>query len=160
MSNEREVMARCAAVIQQHPAGLLTTIDAEGMPRSRYMTAGLVSNKVDQLYCLTVQDGRKVQQLRENPSVCWVFADEALGEIVTLYGQARVLDETTGVGQYLWDRLIRHAEAYSFDMLGRQEGSGYQFIEMQVRALEYLNPAGGQMQPQRIELSAGEEAAC
>ncbi|MEX0654610.1 MAG: pyridoxamine 5'-phosphate oxidase family protein [Phycisphaeraceae bacterium] len=151
MTRDSDVLTRSASLIQQHGTGLMTTVDPDGMPCSRYMTAAMLGTNVRQLYCLTVIHGRKLDHLRHNAAVCWVFADPDREEVVTLYGFARAVDDIINA-ENLWDQLIRHVEPYGLSMLGQQAASEYCFVRTEVDAVEYLDCRATPIRTRRVQI--------
>jgi general stress protein 26 len=68
---------------------VLSTVDAEGRPQSRYMGA-LTLEKGKVVYMSTYSEARKVGQIRANPNVQILGSTEHFAEIVSVNGKAAI----------------------------------------------------------------------
>lgn len=154
MLSDAQVLAESIRVVNQAFLGMLTTVDEQGVPHARWMGSATAENGLHVIYTLSAPNSRKVEQIRKNPNVCWVFSTEGYTDIVTLYGRASVSSSPL-VAQRIWDRLMEHARLWCMAALGnRKDNLEMVTIETQVTALEYLSPRLGMYAPRRIELPA------
>ncbi|SIP97126.1 pyridoxamine 5'-phosphate oxidase [Alkalispirochaeta americana] len=79
-------------VLDSSGRAVMATVDEQGIPRLRWMVAGMLRGAPGYVYAVTSPGFRKVKDLEKNPGVSWMFQDEALDEIVHLRGEARVVD--------------------------------------------------------------------
>ena len=130
----------CAAceVIERHPVGVLTTVDRNGNPHARWMTGTLLDD-ASHVYCLTAADSRKVEHIRANPVVCWLFTSPDHQEVVTLRGSARVL-QGPDASTDLWLRIAERQQ--SFYVVPEPAGPQNELVGIRtsVQAIELLSP--------------------
>lgn len=136
---EAQILSEAMSVLNRCDVGLMCTVDADGMARARWMTCAFGAGGMARLYTLTGKTTRKVEQIRRNPAVTWVFSTPGYGEVVTLLGAARVL-ESPLMAQSVWDRLVDAARAYSLNGLADDENLEFVTIETQVQRVELLAP--------------------
>jgi len=79
---------------------VLSTVDAEGRPQSRYMGA-LTIEKGKIVYMSTYREARKVGQIRANPNVQILGSTEHFAEIVGVSGQAAI-EESLAKKKAFW----------------------------------------------------------
>ena len=94
---------------------------------------------------------RKIQQLQTNPNVCWVFTNAHFADVVTLYGQARVIDSPI-VSQHVFDRLMDTARTYVMGALADESNLEFVALETLVQKVEYYSPRQKLYQPQVVDL--------
>ena len=152
MPTESEIIAACSRVVNNAFVGLLTTVDEDGAPHSRYMGAAPVTEGLHKLYTLTGRRTRKLKHIKTHAEVCWVFATAQYGEIATLYGTAQVLSGPV-VAQQVWDRLADCARAYAMNVLSDQRNVEFVTIETVIHTVEYLCPAKGIVVPEPVSLN-------
>jgi general stress protein 26 len=134
--------------------GILTTVDPHGRPHARWMGAATL-NGLHSLFTLTTHDSRKCQHLQTNPHVCWLFSTPEHSDVITLLGEARVND-TPGMTQHVWDRLVPCARRYAMDVLGQQGEPMFCVIDTWVQEVELLSPRLGIVTPRGVDfLKAG-----
>jgi general stress protein 26 len=131
--------------------GILTTVDAHGRPHARWMGAATIDG-LHSLFTLTTCGSRKCQHLQTNPQVCWLFSTPEHGDVITLLGKARVND-TPGMTQHVWDRLVPCARRYAMDVLGQQGEPMYCVIDTWVQQVELLSPRLGIVTPRMFDLT-------
>lgn len=90
--------------------GVLATVDSEGAPHVRWM-ATLSLREFPHLYALTAPDSRKVEHIRRNPRVSWLFTNEASSVMVTLKGVATIVTEKSAVNR-IWRMIEDKSSAY------------------------------------------------
>lgn len=90
--------------------GVLSTVDANGYPCTRWM-ATLSLQDFPHLYALTAPVSRKVEQIRLNPKVSWMFTNETSTMVVNLTGTATILSDKGEVNR-VWRLIENKANAY------------------------------------------------
>ncbi len=80
-------------LIDESRVGILTTVDAEGYPRARWMTPAALTRLSGDLYAVTPRKSPKVAQIAANPRVAWTFQTKSLDRIASVQGQARVFED-------------------------------------------------------------------
>jgi len=130
--------------------GMLITVDADGAPHGRWMAA-MPLDGLSRVICLTAHGTRKVQHIRANPRVCWVFSDEALHETVKLSGEAVVSDNLLAA-QAGWDHLASSTRQYLTGPLSNDEDLEMVLIETKVAAVELISHELGFVTPTAVPL--------
>lgn len=149
MATNSDMLNRAIHVINEYYVGMLTTVDEAGVPHARWMGSSLAAGSLSTLYTLTGKQTRKLAQIRANPNVCWVFSSPDYQEVVTLWGQAQVLDAPSAV-QSVWDRLVDAARAYCMSTIeGEPE---FAIIQTNVREGEIICPKLEIYRPQRLAI--------
>lgn len=90
--NEQEPLRALHALLESVHVGILTTLDDEGWPHSRWLTAAALPRVPDCFYCVTGAGSAKVKELDACDKVQWSFQSPSLREIATVRGRAVVLN--------------------------------------------------------------------
>lgn len=93
----------------RHP-GILTTVNAEGRPRARWM-ATVSFQAFPYLYTLTSPRSRKLDELAAHPEVTWLFANHNLTTTFTLEGRASEIMDPDVVRD-VWNAIEDKHRAY------------------------------------------------
>jgi len=149
--DEQELLELAEELIRANPVGLLTTVDAEGRPHSRYMGAAL-GDGLNSVLAVSAKNARKLDQIDANAKVCWVFSTPHAEEVVTLLGKASVVEQTRAMP--LWERLTEIAAQWSMTVLSDPENLWFVGIESRIETVEYLNPARDVTRPQVVLLGS------
>jgi len=115
--------------------GVLTTVDAEGVPRMRWM-ATLSLSEFPHLYALTSPKSRKVEQIRANPKVSWMFTTEGSSMVVNLSGTATIVTDKTAVNR-IWEMVEDKSNAY---FLSLDSNDGVTVIDTLIEDIECVAP--------------------
>lgn len=154
MLNDHDVIAQAIKVINECFVGLMVTVDRTGMPYARWMGAGGIEGNLQRLFTLSGKQARKIEHLKHNPQVSWVFNTPNLGHVITLYGQARIM-ESPVVTQAVWDRLTDSAREYIMGPSSDDRHLEMVAIETRVERLELLSPTLRLYHPQTVLLHQG-----
>lgn len=147
----QEMLAVATETVREAFVGVFTTVDVQGMPHSRCMGAAAEEHGLQDLYTLTGKHTRKLENLRKNPAVAWVFSVNDYERVVTLKGTAEIL-EAPVMAQKAWDRLAEAARAYSMNALSDEANLEFVVIHTHVTYLDLLYPSRGLVRPEPIEL--------
>jgi len=105
---DKEPLQALRSIIDTVRVGLLSTVNKQGQPHSRWVTAARLPGDHRFVYCVTGSGSLKVADILENEKVTWSFQTPGLDEVVTLEGRAVVLDNPElkaqvleALGQYL-----------------------------------------------------------
>ena len=143
-----KLIKRAVEIIMDTPEGLFSTVDFLGMPHTRWMV-GVPDEGISPIYTLTSVDSRKVKHIRECPKVCWLFSTPHQADVVTLYGQARVLESMkVRALERAWDRLIQGANANVMGPVNNP--TRYCAIETVVERCEFISSGMGIITPQLL----------
>lgn len=146
-----QVIAAARKVIQQQFVGVFTTVDRDGRPHCRWMGGGVDGDGLGKLLAVSARGARKLDQLGENPNVCWLFSDSHDDEVVTLIGTAIVLEDQTLAGP-AWDAVQQATKKYAMNLLSEPENLWFVGIETTITQIEYMNPKAGLTHPVVVEL--------
>jgi general stress protein 26 len=117
-------------------AMMLATVDENGGPHMRWM-ATLSLNDFPILYTITSPASRKLQHIRSNPNVSWMFSNEEMNIVVTLRGKARIANDV-GKMQYVWKLLTDKSKAYFLNI--KNDGPGFAVIETEIEDIDATVP--------------------
>jgi general stress protein 26 len=90
--------------------GVMATVDSDGNPHLRWM-ATLSLQEFPHLYALTSPTSRKVEHLRQNPRVSWLFTNDASSAVVNLSGTATIITDQGAVNR-IWRMIEDKSNAY------------------------------------------------
>ncbi|MCC5828091.1 MAG: pyridoxamine 5'-phosphate oxidase family protein [Phycisphaeraceae bacterium] len=152
MLTDAQVLSESLRIVNRAFVGLLTTVDKDSVPHARWMGTSLAADGLHTIYTLSGKTTRKVQQIRSNPAVCWVYSADDGADVVTLYGHAEVMTSPS-VSQAIWDRLVDCAREYVVSALSNDEEAEFVTIETTVSRVEFLSPRQGVLHPRSIELT-------
>lgn len=141
-----EVTAAARQLIAKQIVGVLTTVDPNHMPHSRWMLGALPGEGLSPLLSLSARGARKLDHLDTNPNVCWLFADDKDDEVVTLLGTMIRL-ETPNMAEPAWQGLSKAAEKYSMNLLSEPENLWFEGLETTITQVEYMAPSKGLTHP-------------
>ena len=116
--------------------GILATVDEQGMPHMRWM-ATLSLHDWPLLYTITSPASRKIQHIKNNPSVSWMFSNEEMNVIVNIRGKARVASDS-GQIQRVWKLLEDKSKAYFLSIAS--DGPGFAVIETEIEDIDCIVP--------------------
>lgn len=148
---DAQILENALKIITHAFVGALTTVDADGVPHSRWMGAATGNDGLARLYTLTGRGTRKIEHIQNNPHVTWLFTSPNYNEVITLMGTAKLLDSPV-VQQGVWDRLADCARTYGMNALSNTENLEFIVVETTVTTMEYLNPSEGVARPHTLEL--------
>ena len=127
-------------VLDHSHAAVLTTVDADGRPRGRWMVPCFLRGRRDALYAVTSPTFDKVGQIEANPRVTWLIQSKAVSEVVEITGTARVIDNPAlksdvleALGSYL--AAFWKVNAYETDLV---------VVETTIEELRYVKPMSGE----------------
>jgi len=137
-----EVTAAARRLIEQQIVGVLSTVDPDNTPHSRWMLGALPDEGLSPLLSLSARGARKLDHLNTNPNVCWLFSDDRDDEVVTLIG-TMVRLETPNMAEPAWQRVGKAAEKYAMNLLSEPENLWFEGLETTVTQIEYMAPSKG-----------------
>lgn len=94
--------------------GVMATVDSEGQPHVRWM-ATLSLQEFPHLYALTAPNSRKVEHLRRNPRVSWLFTNDVSSAVVNLSGTATIITDKGAVNR-IWRMIEDKSKAYFLEL--------------------------------------------
>lgn len=141
-----QVIDRAHKLIDKQIVGVLTTVDGQGCPHSRWMLGAIQGEGLSKLLSLSARGARKLDHLATNANVCWLFADSHDDEVLTLTGTMQKL-ESPNMAEPAWERLGKAAEKYAMNLLDEAENLWFEGLETTITQIEYMNPAKGLTHP-------------
>jgi general stress protein 26 len=118
-ANSEHVIRLAKQLANGSRPGVMATVDSEGNPHVRWM-ATLSLQEFPHLYALTSPTSRKVEHLRRNPRVSWLFTNDASSAVVNLSGTATIITDQAAVNR-IWRMIEDKSNAY---FLGLDSVSG------------------------------------
>ena len=88
----KQLLNELDSVLEKYPSGVLSTYDALGWPMMRWMTVAMIRGQEGRLYSLASPASQKVQQIRINDQVGWMFGTPTKDRVINVQGNAKVLD--------------------------------------------------------------------
>ncbi len=89
---QHEIVNKLTEIIDDAKTGILATVDAEGRPHIRWMTPATLRDRQTALFAVTCPDFAKVEHLKTNRKVTWMFQSKQLNKIVQLSGKVNIID--------------------------------------------------------------------
>ena len=84
-----DVMER---VLDGSHTAVLSTVDAEGHPHSRWMVPTVLRGQPGTLYAVTAPKFAKVEHIAAQPRVSWLIQSKSLSDVVEINGKAQIID--------------------------------------------------------------------
>ncbi|MEX0774690.1 MAG: pyridoxamine 5'-phosphate oxidase family protein [Phycisphaeraceae bacterium] len=150
MSKLDSRLRRAISVVDQNRVGLLCTCDDHAYPHARWMTA-VSHDNLHTLQTLTARHTRKLEQLRHNDRVSWVFTSEAFGDIVQLIGRVSI-DEEPIATQAAWDQLAQAVRQYVVGPTSDSTDLEMVVLNTKVERIELICPELGIRTPHQIAM--------
>lgn len=116
--------------------GVLATVDEHGMPHLRWM-ATLSLHDWPLLYTITSPTSRKLEHIRQQPNVSWMFSNEEMNVVVNIRGKARIASDF-GKMQKVWKLLEDKSKAYFLSIAS--DGPGFAVIETEIEEIDCIVP--------------------
>lgn len=79
-------------ILEKTHVAVMSTVDSEGRPRSRWMTPAVVRGRRGFLYTVSAPHFDKIEQINKNSEVSWLLQTKALDEVLEVVGKAQVID--------------------------------------------------------------------
>ncbi len=86
------LFAAMERVMDDSRAAILSTVDQDGCPRSRWMVPALLRGNRDAIYAVTSQQFDKVAQINSRADVTWLIQSKAFDEVIEVFGKAAAID--------------------------------------------------------------------
>jgi general stress protein 26 len=116
--------------------GILATVDEHGMPHVRWM-ATLSLHDWPLLYTIASPVSRKIEHIKRNPRVSWMFSNDELNIIINIRGTARIVDDVAKM-QQVWKLLEDKSKAYFLSIAA--DGAGFAVIETEIEDIDCILP--------------------
>ncbi|MCX7786351.1 MAG: pyridoxamine 5'-phosphate oxidase family protein [Spirochaetes bacterium] len=132
----QEMLRRLDELLETSRVGILTTVDSEGYPRSRWMTPAFVPGREGMLYAVTSPAFAKTMQISKYPKVGWIFQTRALDEIMTVQGKINII-ENPALRSEVQEALGRNLSIF-WRVNPREQD--LVVLETVIEAITYFNP--------------------
>ncbi len=106
--NDKQQFGALDDIIDEAGIGVLATVDSDGRPHMRWMTAGTEKSRPGAIFCVSHRDAGKISQIESDSHVQWLFSSG--DRTATVNGQASIVDNPAvhaGVIELLGGRLER-----------------------------------------------------
>lgn len=134
--DKSEVLRRVKGIVNDTRYSVMSTVDADNRPQSRWMSSTLLSGDLRRLYCLAHPSSDKIKQIDANDRVQWMFHRVNFTEVAWLSGRMRVLDSPS-VKQQVFEKVADRALVY-FKKFG--ENPDFVVLELAVEEVRYQVP--------------------
>jgi general stress protein 26 len=135
--NRDQVIRAVRETLKANKPGILSTVDQDGFPQSRWMATISFSDFPD-LYTLTSATSRKVAQIQANPLVQWMFFNDALTFVVNLAGRAELFLHDALAMKRVWEQIADRSRAYF--LKNPASDGGFVVIRTKVEKIECTIP--------------------
>lgn len=142
-TREIEIANRVRRILVDSPFAVLSTVGEGSEPFARWMTPVFARGDLKEFHALAAPRSRKVEHIKKNPRVAWVFSTPAWDEVVTLHGTASIEDDP-GLRAEVWERMPEKHRAF---ILNDDANLCCVVIATRVERIEYLRPLEGQTVP-------------
>jgi len=126
-------------ILDSSHAAVMSTVDGEGRPSSRWMTPTTLRGQAGALYTVTAPGFRKIEHITEHPNVSWLIQSKALDEIVEIHGKATVIDSPTLKSDVL-EAIGPHLAAF---WNVNPDGTDLVVVETAIERIDYFRPMQG-----------------
>ncbi len=116
--------------------GVLATVDREGRPHVRWMST-LSLLEFPNLYAITSPTSRKVEHIRANPKVTWMFTTEGSSMVINLSGTATIVSDKNDINR-LWRVIENKSNAFFLSLDSTSDGIAV--IETVIEDMECVVP--------------------
>jgi general stress protein 26 len=89
---KQDIINMIELIIEETHAAVLSTVDSEGFPHSRWMTPGLIEERTGALFMISALDLAKINQIQNNPRGEMLFQTMSLEKIINVSGRINILD--------------------------------------------------------------------
>ncbi|WP_028972462.1 pyridoxamine 5'-phosphate oxidase family protein [Spirochaeta cellobiosiphila] len=137
--NVSEILDKLDFVIDDSNVGVLTTVDADGNPKARWMTPSLLRNREGFLYAVTSPKFKKATQIEANPKVHWLIQTKALDKVVSIKGTVNLIDNPSYKAEVLTEIGSRLGMFWKLN----QNADEMVVLETVIEEAEYFEPLGG-----------------
>ncbi|HDT12455.1 MAG TPA: pyridoxamine 5'-phosphate oxidase family protein [Candidatus Marinimicrobia bacterium] len=95
LMKKQEFLNKLDDIISKVKTGVLTTVDAEGKPHTRWMSPIYLSKRPGLIFTVTSKSFTKKHQLEENPHTEWMIQTRDLREIMNVSGITNIIDNAS-----------------------------------------------------------------
>lgn len=96
-----ELLSEVDRILETSKTALLATLDSRGAPTMRWMTPRRLRTRPGSLFAVTHRESAKIGDIQKDPRVTWLVQLASLTQIITLRGQARVVDDLSLLNEFL-----------------------------------------------------------
>ncbi len=138
-----DIVNRVRRILIDAPFAVLSTVGEDSTPFTRWMSPIFATGDLKEFHALAAPRSRKIEHLRTNPRVTWVFSSPDFEDVVTIHGKAFV-DEDPALRAEIWERMPEKQRSF---ILRNDENLQFAIIRTDVERVEHLRPREGQTEP-------------
>ena len=90
-----EIITELEVIIDEAKTALLTTVDRNGNPHTRWMTPTILKDRANAIFAITSANFEKIAHLKDNSNIEWTFQSKNLETIINIRGRMNVLDNSS-----------------------------------------------------------------
>ena len=89
---KKEMLQILDTIIEDARTAVLATFDDKGMPVMRWVSPAILRGRSGTIFTITAPRSNKVQHIKSNPQVQWIFQTRSLDKIINVEGKVNLLD--------------------------------------------------------------------
>ena len=89
---QKEIMERVASILESVTSAVLSTVDEDGKPRTRWMVPSTLPGYEGSIYCITSPHFNKIHDLERHPDAEWMVQTVSLNQVINLSGKINLID--------------------------------------------------------------------
>lgn len=89
-----DLIVEIELILDETKAAILANVDSDGSPHMRWMTPSFLKDRRGALFAVTSPHFGKVDQLKSNEKVQWIFQNRSLTKMVTINGRVNILENS------------------------------------------------------------------
>ena len=101
--DQTALMSTIDKLLEQTKTGVMTTMDAEGLPRMRWMTPTIIRDRPFSLFCITTPESFKTLNIQNPSPVSWMVQNKNLTEVVNCQGSLYLANDP-----YIKSAVLEH----------------------------------------------------
>jgi len=90
-----EIITELEVIIDNAKSALLATVDKNSQPHIRWMTPTILKDRTNTIFSMTSAHFGKIEHLKTNSHVEWIFQSKNLDTIINIQGVVNVLDNSS-----------------------------------------------------------------
>ena len=90
--NKHEIMSLIESIVEDTHIAVLSTVDQDGAPHSRWVTPGCIEERAGAVFMISSSRFSKIDHIRSNPRAELLFQTKALDQVLNVNGRVNLLD--------------------------------------------------------------------
>lgn len=108
---KQDIINLIESIIEETHAAVLSTVDSEGFPHSRWMSPGLIEDRMGAIFMISTLKMAKINQIQNNPKVEMLFQTISLEKIINVKGKMNIIDNPSIRSEVL-ESVGKHLHAF------------------------------------------------